>query len=248
MYITVLVVALLSGIYLALTPGVYAAPMRVYCEPSDGYVRDGIAEQFDLLKAGDGALNYCHKIFVKFRIPSEGTIISARLYLYAHSSRRNGNTYSASPLPNPDLGDLVVYHVNDYGDLDPGNFDAVSIDHDPGVLIPDGETVNVGYISIDITDAMQDDVDNGRRFTTYMIRMQDDTDGDSLDDFWRFCASRHPDEDTEPYIEFTISIPVGGTMTGAGYMSVLVYVAIALGVFFVGGALIAFRRRLQPIS
>jgi len=231
--VVVILTAIFSISYFIETPRVYATTI-VQCDPSDGHVLDdGTVAQENLLKAGDGKLKKAHRIFVKFPIQSCGFVDSARLYIYAHTSVKDDYVDFSGSLSNPGLGDLIVYHINDYGTLDGGDFGAASIDNDPGVLIPGTDTVNIGYISIDVRSAMQDDVNHHRDFTTFMIRMETDTDGDTLNDFWRFESSRHPDG-YGPYIEYTCTA-VGGTVMASRHTQVLMYLLIVIGVVAVGG-------------
>jgi len=246
--VVVIMTAIFSINFFIQTPRVYATTI-VQCDPSDGYIRkkgsDVAVAQENLLKVGDGGSDYVHRIFIKFPIQPCGEVVSARLYIYAHSSVQNSFVDVFDPLNNPGLGDLIVYHIGDYGTLDADDFDAASINSDPGVLIPGTDTVNVGYISIDITRALQDDINHYQTFTTFMLRMETDTDYNADDDFWRFQSSRHPDG-YGPHIEYTCT--VGGTVMASRHTQALTYLLIVIGVVAVGGILKAFTRTYSKPS
>lgn len=191
---------------------VNAAPALLYSDPSDGLVSSdgGINPLFEYLWVGDEASppNVYIRAFVKFSLAGiSGTLSSARLHLYVRASDRDGLSDNTSPLTNPGLGDCQIVHIDDYGALDPADFNAPSIGNDPGVLIGGAETPNVGYISIDVKAAMQDDVNNGRLWSTYMIKMSTDTDGDGQVDRWFFYSSDSPGADRDPYIEYVLASP-----------------------------------------
>jgi hypothetical protein len=71
-----------------------------------------------------------------------------------------------------------VRHIADYGTLGTEDLDAPSIGNDPGVLLSGTATPGIGYVLIDVKAAMQDDVDKGRTYSTFMIKMAMDTNNE----------------------------------------------------------------------
>ncbi len=180
------------------------------------------------LAVGDGVENSIICGFIKFSLSGIAGIISdAKMHLYVSQSIKDWGSpylvdqdphYYSGPTTNPGLGDCEVIHIDDYDILDANDFYASSIGNDPGVLIGSTETPNCAGVlstkntpvSIDITAAMQDDIDNGRTYTTFMIKLSSKTDGDSMIDAWFFWSSEvrtvfESDGgglDHTPYIEF----------------------------------------------
>lgn len=192
-----------------------ASPAIIYSDSQDGYVTTwggGTASSAGSWAViGDNAGNDIYRAFFKFSlsgISSTLCVLSARLYIYV------GNSYGddlgdTAPVG---LGDAVVRHIGDYGTLDYFNdFNAPSIDNDPGTLIPDGTPYFEDYVSIDVTSAMQDDIGNGRAFTSFKVRHSIDTDNDGDQDGWQFTASEVSGTSQDPYIDYTLgTCPVVG--------------------------------------
>jgi len=187
---------------------VKASPGTIFSDAQDGCVGSGGYLTSDVIAVGDDGGNLYRQGFVKFSLAViSGTLSSARLYLYVFYSALNGNGYSTSPLPNPGLGDLLVRHIDDYGTLDQGDFNATSIGNDPGELLSFSATPNVGYVSIDVTAAMQDDIDHARSYSSFMLYLTTDTDHDSANDDWYFYASENTGTTQDPYIDYTFGPP-----------------------------------------
>jgi len=173
--------------------------------------------------------------YLKFSLTglSGKTLTSATLYIYVDFSYLNGIADYTSPLDNPGLGDYWVIHIGDYGTLDASDWNPTLLGNDPGVFIPGigpSSTPNIGYISIDITVAMQDDLDNGRAFSAFMIKPITDRDNDSSrDNFW-FFASESSGTSQDPYIEYELEEepPVGGVIISVNKLVFLApYIVIA---------------------
>jgi hypothetical protein len=97
--------------------------------------------------------------------------------------------------------------------LDVGDWSAASIGNDPGIMIHAlRPRVPVGYVSIDITAAMQDDLNNHRAYATFMIKESIDTDGDGKGDGWGFYAWENPPS-VKPYVEYSVRIATVPTVT-----------------------------------
>jgi hypothetical protein len=181
---------------------------RVYSDSSDGwtYSWGGGSHSDTVLTVGDDITNNYGRSFVKFSLSGiSGTLSFARLYLYVFQSIVDGIGYASGSLPNPRLGDCQVIHIDDYGTLDGSDFNAPSIGNDPGVLISGTATPNVGYVSIDVTAAMQDDIYDGRTFSSFMIKLATDTDSDGKLDNWYFYASEQSGIDKDPYIGYFLA-------------------------------------------
>jgi hypothetical protein len=128
-------------------------------------------------------------------------------------------------LRNPGLGDCWVRHIRDYGTLDSSDFDAPSIGNDPGVLIGATQRLNVGWVSIDVKNAVQDDLDHRRDFAAFMIGFSTISDNDGRGDSWDFYSVHSAYfTDNVPYFEFSLrwgivvdppshsrTIPAGGS-------------------------------------
>ncbi|MEM3595667.1 MAG: CFI-box-CTERM domain-containing protein [Candidatus Bathyarchaeia archaeon] len=182
-----------------------AAPAVVYSDSSDGFVGNtgSVTTSTSYMYVGDNELNVYFRAFLKFSLSGvSGIISSARLYLYVYGVTIGPTGFFVSPLPNPGLGECVVIHINDYGSLDAGDFNAPSIGNDPGVLIGSIQTPNVGYLSIDVTSAMQDDVNNGRAWSAFMVKMTVNTNSDGMKNLWHLHASEQAGTDKDPYVEY----------------------------------------------
>lgn len=122
--------------------------------------------------------------------------------------------------------------------------DSPSIGNDPGVLISSSATPDVGYVSIDVTAAMQDDMNKGRRYTTFMIKMAVNTNNDGNDNYWAFLASEVTGTDRDPYIECSLKPePVGGVLTPVNKLAVLVSYPALVGIFGAMSTIFVIRRR-----
>lgn len=225
-----------------------AAPGTVFGDPSDGWVSDtgGTNTGFVGLRVGDNwdpgtSHNLIYRNFVKFSLSGvPARIGSARLYLYLYGSTVDGTSYSSGPLPNPGLGNCLVLHVNDYGTIDAADYSATSIGNDPGVLIGSGSTPGVGYISIDIAAALQDDLNNGRAWSTFMIRLATDTDNDGAVDEFKFYSA--DSSANKPYIEYGLRV-VGGVVATGNRLEILTPYVALVGLIAVVSTVYANRGR-----
>lgn len=179
-------------------------------ECNDGHVRNGgrsgqVSRTAAVMLVGDDNVRREYRSFVKFPISSlHGKVLkSAELKLIIERSIRNGSLDTSEPFNNPQLGDTLVIHIDDYGTLDASDFNAPSIGYDPGVLIP--ASINPpSTVSISVKDAMQKDINHARNFTTYMIRTAGGTDGDNRVDRWHFYT-RNSGISNAPRIEYTLA-------------------------------------------
>jgi len=220
---TILPLLLIGLIFFAssstIMPEAKASPGIIYSDSSDGEVNPGGESTVVFyFVVGDYYYNVRVQSFVKFSLTGiSGTLASARLYLYVFRSYKDDVEDLTSPLTNPGLGDCLVRHIADYGTLGAGDLDAPSIGNDPGVLIPGsgaGSTPNIGYVSIDIRAAMQDDIDHGRAWSAFMIKLATDTDNDGRNDYWLFYASEQTGTSQDPYVEYTFA-PLHWTQVNA---------------------------------
>ncbi|MCW3975904.1 MAG: hypothetical protein NWE86_06660 [Candidatus Bathyarchaeota archaeon] len=213
----------------SVVPNANASPDIIYSDPEDGIVGSNNFVNNDVINVGDTSLNVYFRGFVKFSLSGvSGSISSATLNLYLWSSYSNGAYDSLPNLTNPGLGDLQVIHIADYGTLSSEDFDDTSIGNDPGVLISGSATPPTGYISIDITAAMQDDIDNGRAFTSFLIKLATDTDGTFDTDNWGIRASEYASS-TRAFVEYELAPenPVGGIYAPNNKLNILVpYIAL----------------------
>jgi len=259
-----LVLLLVMSIVLASCslPDANASPGIIFSDPSDGAVNDsgygfGTGQSIGV---GDGAGDFFMRGFVKFSLAGiSGTLVSATLKMYVRSSHKDGTGYGpgyaiTSPLANPGLGDLSVIHIDDYGiieGLTPPQglvvFNSPSIGNDPGVLIPGagaGSTPDVGYISIDVKAAMQDDISHGRSFTTFMLKLATGTDNDHEQDTWELRASEAGGEG--PYIEYSLPTPVGGVAIPVNKLAILAPYLALVGLVGAVTVAVATTRRRKP--
>jgi hypothetical protein len=155
---------------------------------------------------------YIRRGYVKFDLTGiSGCLSSARMYLYVMSSTTDGVYYGSSPLQNPGLGDCWIQHIDDYGTVDHNDWDDPSIGNDPGTLISSGTNPDVGYISIDVTAAMQDDINNVKAYSAFVIRFANNRDNDDKNDHFSFVTSWYNGHD--PYIEYNLSPCATGEAT-----------------------------------
>jgi len=220
---TILPLLLIGLIFFAssstIMPEAKASPGIIYSDSSDGEVNPGgVSTVVFYFAVGDYYYNVRVQSFVKFSLTGiSGTLASARLYLHVFRSNKDDVEDLTSPLTNPGLGDCLVRHIADYGTLGAGDLDAPSIGNDPGVLIPGsgvGSTPNIGYVSIDIRAAMQDDIDHGRAWSAFMIKLATDIDNDGRNDYWLFYASEQAGTSQDPYIQYTFA-PLHWTQVNA---------------------------------
>mgnify|MGYP007013856843 CR=1 FL=1 len=112
------------------------------------------------------------------------------------------------------------------------------------MLISGTETPDVGYQSIDVKAAMQDDINNGRSYTTYRLEMETDTDNDGKYDKWNFYATEHDGYD--PYIKYTLS---GGAPEFPSWVQPLLLVAWSmLFVIYILKRRTALSRRIKEAT
>jgi len=232
-----------------LVPVAYATPDIVYSDPQDGYGTATVVSSVGTsMLVGDAPYDLETRSFVKFSLSGiSGTLTSARLYLYVYYSKPDGGYDDTSPLDNPGLGDVQVIHIADYGTLDTADFSLPSIGNDPGVLIPGtgpGSTPNIGYVSVDVKAAMQDDINNGRPFTSFMLKPASGTDLDGKQDTWHFRTSEQTGTDQDPYIEYTLlRKPVGGVLMPVNKLEILTpYLALA-GLVIAVSAVVVVKKR-----
>ncbi|MCS6767307.1 MAG: hypothetical protein NZ517_01020 [Candidatus Nitrosocaldus sp.] len=146
-----------------------------------------------------------YRSFIKFPISSlhGKSLASAVLKLTIERSIVNNTHDPSPPFNNPGLGNTLVIHINDYGTLDVSDFNSPSIGNDPGVLIPASVDPS-NPVSVSVKNAMQDDINNLRSFTTYMVRTANGTDGDTRRDRWEFYTRNHSVANA-PKIEYTLA-------------------------------------------
>jgi hypothetical protein len=204
---------------------VNAAPGIIYGDLSDGRVSGtGGINTVSSLRVGDDIgppSESGRHTLVKFSLSGvSGQVASARLYLYLYNSNVDGSWDSISPLTNPGLGDSSVRHIDDFGTVDASDYNAPSIGNDPGILISGTSTPNIGYLSIDVTAAMQDDINKGRAFSAFLIRSSIESDGDDRADFWSFRSSDWDGTSEDPYIEYAFG-PIGGILMSVNKLEIL---------------------------
>ena len=226
-----------------------AAPDINYSDSQDGYgTATVVSSSGTSMLVGDASYDLETRSFVKFSLSGvSGTLTSARLYLYVYYSKPDGGYDDTSPLENPGRGDCQIVHIADYGTLDITDFNLPSIGNDPGVLIPGtgpGSTPNIGYLSIDIKAAMQDDISNGRLFTSFMLKPASGTDSDGKQDTWHFRTSEQTGTDQDPYIEYTlIRNTVGGVVTPTNKLQIVAPFAALAALVVAVSAVVAVKRR-----
>lgn len=191
-----------------LVPVAKALLPRIYSDLSDGMVTQsyGANPSANYMIVGDDPQNRPTRSFVKFSLSGiSGPISFARLWVWVGSSFHNGVSWSGiGPLTNPGLGDCRVIHIDDYDVLAFSSFSLPSIGNDPGVLLSSSATpADQGYVYIDVTAAMQDDLINGRSWSTFRIQLDTSTDNDNLEDSWYFYTSNNGTN--MPYIEYNLS-------------------------------------------
>ena len=203
------------------------AAQVIYSDTQNGLVNEIGAVGTGNIVSGDDGTRYWRG-FVKFSLSGvAGIPSSVTLNLYLYSGWHDGVDGGTVALPNIGLGDCRVFHIDDYGTLDPTDFNAPSIGNDPGVLISSTATPDVGYLSIDITAALLDDLNNGRTFSAFMIKNTVDTDGDGKNDQWGFVPNGGEPTDQSPFI--SIGYPsVGGIVVSANkFHIVMPFLALA---------------------
>ena len=254
-FLWLLSLLLISAIAVTPVVEVKAAPDIIYPTIDGEVASDGtaITDGFHIF-TGDNPENYYSQIFLKFSLAGiSGTLSSATLNIRLSFSYKDGASDGTDPLTNPGLGDCLVRHIDDFGTLDAGDLDAPSIGYDPGVLISSTATPNRGYVSIDVTAAMQDDINNGRAHTSYMIKMEINTDNDGRMDGWGFLASEHDGEyrGDDPYIKYSIGAPppprrppyVGGEVYAPSMLMVLSPYLALIGLAAIATIILKKRKR-----
>jgi len=227
---------------------VKASPDIVFSDALDGNVSSSgtAAAGTPGIAVGDAPGNIYWRGFFKFSLSGvSGTLSSARMYVYVFYSLLNGVQDLTDPLDNPGLGDCQVIHIDDYGTLDSGDFNAPSIGNDPGILVSGSATPNIGYLSIDVKAAMQDDINKGRSFSSFMIKMATDTDIDNLYDYWSFGASESAGTaGVPPYIEYDRApAAVGGVFVPVNKLTILAPYLALIGLVGAVTVVFATKRR-----
>jgi hypothetical protein len=218
------------------------AELVIYSDTQNGLVNEVGTFGTGNIVSGDDSAHY-YRGFVKFSLAGIGeTLASATLNLYLYSSSHDGVYGDMGTLPNIGLGDCQVIHIADYGALDPTDFNAPSIGNDPGVLISSTATPDVGYLSIDITAALLDDLNNGGTFSAFMIRNTVDTDGDGKNDQWDFVPFSGEPTDRSPFISIDY-YPVGGTIVCTNKFHILIPFLALAGLIAAVSTVFIMRRR-----
>ena len=224
-----------------------ATPDIIFSDSEDGYVTGTglVGNGMSSMLVGDSFGDISDHMFVRFSLSSVwGNLTSAKLYLYLFRSRTGGIPYETSPLPNIGLGDCQVIHIADYGTLDGSDFNAPSIGNDPGVLIGSSATPDVGFVSIDVKAAMEDDMRSGRSFTAFMLKMSTATDNDQDQDTWHFRTFEHNDQSQRPYIDYTSDKrPVGGVVVSTSKLEILAPYLALVGLIAAVSAVVAVKKR-----
>jgi hypothetical protein len=208
----------------------------IFADATDGYLDSSsiVYSTFPQMSLGDWSNDAYSHCYVKFSLSGvSGALSSATLSLYVYISYHDGNSYAASPLTNPGLGDCQVIHIADYDAIDTSDFSAASIGNDPGVLLSGSATPNVGYVSIDVRAAMQDDMNHGRAWSTFMLRMSTATDGNSDNDYWVFYTSRDASPAHHPYVAYDLVPVYQGSLILTGNN-----VTTIAGRFYINGSII----------
>ncbi|MGA8904763.1 MAG: hypothetical protein WB661_07120, partial [Candidatus Bathyarchaeia archaeon] len=225
MLLFLMVLIVFAG-YSTWVPGAKASPDSIYSDVQDGSVSNGGSMTTTEIEVGDTSHlpPGTYRGLVKFSLSSLSgvTLGSVTLYVYVGYSQHDGapDDYT-DPLTNPGLGDCLVRHIDDYGTLSADDYSASSIGNDPGVLIGSTATPNIGYVWIDVTAAVAQDVGSGRSYSAFMIKMATDTDSDSYWDTWRF---RSVDDwhgtGYGPYIDYTTTQTLTTNVaSGSGFVS-----------------------------
>jgi len=191
----------------------------IFADATDGYLDSNsiVYSTYPQMSLGDWSNDAYSHCYVKFSLSGvSGALSSATLNLYVYISYHDGNSYAASPLTNPDLGDCQVIHIADYDTIDTSDFSATSIGNDPGVQLSGSATPNVGYVSIDVRAAMQDDMNHGRAWSTFMLQMSTTTDGNSDNDYWVFYTSRDASPAHHPYVAYDLAPVYQGNLILTG--------------------------------
>jgi hypothetical protein len=258
----ILIVLILLADYPVKLPVVNASPDIVFSDVEDGLVYDYGSIYTGGIWAGDETGTSVIRGFVKFDlsgIPLGHMITSATLNLYLYASRNDDVYDAASPLTNPDssgpsIGPCRVFHILDYGTLSVDDFNPTLLSNHPGILLDTTVTPSFGYVSIDVTAAMQDDVANGRAFSAFMIRMTTEPDGNTIRDRWEFWSMERTGTDEDPYIEYSTrrsgTIPnlpstvVGGIQIPVNNLMVLLpYFALLSSICVISAILVARKKR-----
>jgi hypothetical protein len=158
----------------------------------------------------NAAPNRTRRIIVSFPVGAlEGDIESATLALAVTETRRDqypdpGFIDGEAPYDNPQLGDALVLNVADPGDPTSDDYNAPSLGSDPGVLIPNGVDGPAFKLTIDVTAAVQQAIDEGRDVLAFRLQMSMPTDNDGLNDTWGFWSGNNRNLDRRPTITYQL--------------------------------------------
>jgi len=91
---------------------------------------------------------------------------------------------------------------------------------------------------------MQDDINNGRDFTAFLIKLDIDTDNDKLSDQWNIRASENSGTDQDPYVEYELAPanPVGGIYASADRLGILTPYLALVGLIGTISTILAIRK------
>ena len=128
-------------------------------------------------------------------IPATANIDSVKLRLWAYNMVGNDNwgLWPIWDIPGGDTIKFCIDHI-DYGNyLDVGDWTA----GDPGdpqtleskicFITPENYNPETWYIHVDVTNAVLDDIENGRDKSQFRLRFEIDSDMDSLYDYITIC-------------------------------------------------------------
>jgi hypothetical protein len=194
-----------------LSPAPTAASGFVYSDPSDfeafgtGGVGTGAGDGNNDGGAGDTSANSGRRFILRFDVGSlAGSVNSATLHMTIEETRKENADDGIPPYGNPGLGDLSVICIEDPGGEDAIAYGSPSLCPDPGVLIASGTEAPAAELTIDVTDALQNAIDNDYQWLALRLQTATETDGDSSNDLYFFWSGNHDTESFRPRIDWDI--------------------------------------------
>ena len=136
---------------------------------NSGYEVENGASEIAMLVGHDNlAANSDFRVFCGFNIPAAGHVISATLQMY--QTGVNSGFYSNG-------GTVLADHVNFGSALDANDYFAAALQSNIGTLSSDA---TVEYKTLDVTDAVRDDVANGRSTSQFRFLANSLVDGQAI--------------------------------------------------------------------
>lgn len=138
-------------------------------------------------------------------VPLGANIISANFYLYYYDSINDGVSGVA---PKVVQGDCEVYHVENFGVLDPTDFDFTSKGFIDSIVAATTDTPSYGWTNIDVATEAQEELDDQSGDGTISFALRTGSESIiNINDYWYFRSLDYTDDTLlRPYLDIAYEL------------------------------------------